>query len=281
MKYRFLLLLSFLIWSCDDPSLDDPNSGVDEVIEPVPDARLLSSIQVALNSPANITRDINFEYNATDLLSSITETGTINQLSQADYGNGNQLQALSTTENGVPVIDVSVSYGNDTSGQSTSIVVLDYTDDTGALFEKTLFVDSQNRFNRVLTTQRDLAGVTSQVEDLRLQYSQNFNVIRINQLDANGIITGFSEFTYNFNNNPFTDMNDVIRLFMFDEFVPYSRFLPSTRLDFDLSTGATVLERSITYEYMLDDTGYPISRELMITEGSMTSSSFEFFNYRP
>ncbi|MGJ8683414.1 MAG: hypothetical protein ACSHWW_02240 [Nonlabens sp.] len=281
MKYSILLLLSFLIWSCDDPSLDDPNSGIDEVIEPVLDARLLSTIQVALDNPSNITRDITFDYNANNLLTTITETGNIDQITQASYGNGNQLQVLSISENMQPDTDVAVSYGNDTNVTATSIVVLNYTDDAGIPFEKTLYIDNQNRFDKVITTQTDLSGVTTQVENLELEYTQNFNVLRINKFDATGLIIGYSDFTYNFNNNPFTDMNDIIRLFMFDEFVPYSRYLPATRLDYDISGGSTVLERSIDYSYVLDAEGYPMSRELITTEGLITSLSFEFFNYRP
>lgn len=282
MKYSILLLLSLLVLGCDDPSLDDPNSGIEEVVEPVVNDRQLSSIQVAFNTSNNITRDIDFEYNGDDLLSSITETGTIDQVTIASYGNGNQLQVLSTSENMQPAIDVTISYGNDDTTQANFIITLNYTNLAGILIEKVFHIDIQNRFDRIVTTQTDTSGIVTQIEDLRFQYSQNFNVIRIEEFDSSGLfITGFSDFTYNFNNNPFVNMNDIIRLFMFDDFVSYSRFLPATRMDYDLSTGTSVLERSVDYQYTFDDDGYPISRDLMVTEGAMTSTYFEFFNYRP
>ncbi|PQJ31874.1 hypothetical protein BST92_08010 [Nonlabens arenilitoris] len=281
MKYSILFLLSFFIFSCDDPSLEDPNSGIDEVIEPVQDLRQLSSIQVAFNTPTNITRDINFIYNELDLLSSIMETGNLNQSTTANYSNGNKLENLIIEEGVMPAVNVDVVYGNDDSVQAISTVELSFIDMAGVTHHKTLYIDAQNRFNRVVTTETDLTGVTTQVEELRLEYSQNFNVLRIEEIANDGFtITGYSDFTYNFNNNPFTDMNDIIRLFMFDEFVPYSRYLPATRLDYDLSTGTAILERSIDYQYVLDTEGYPVSRELSVTEGMMTSLYFEFFNYR-
>lgn len=282
MKYSILLLISLFVLSCDDPSLDGPEQQ-DEVVEPVADLRELSSIQVAVNNATNITRDINFNYNNKELLSEIVETGSTNQSIQASYNNGNQLQLLSISDNMQPAMNAVVTHGNSDTNAALAFIRLTYSvSTTGFVTEKTLFIDIQNRFNRVLTTQIDALGNSIIIEDLRLQYSQNFNVLRINSFDSTGLfITAYSEFTYNFNNNPFADMNDVIRLFVFEEFVPYSRFLPATRLDYDLSTGSAILERSINYMYVLDIDGYPISRELMINEGGMLTSNFEFFNYRP
>ncbi|WP_438962452.1 hypothetical protein [Nonlabens sp.] len=281
MKFPILFLLSLLLFSCDDPSLEDQNSDTNEVIEPVIELRQLSSIQVATDLTTNITRSINFEYNNKELLSAITETGSLNINTIASYNNGNKLESLIINDNLMAPVSIVVTYGNDSSIQSVATVELSYIDTTGNTITKALFTDIQNRFNRVLTTQTDLAGVVSQTEDLRLQYSQNFNVLRIDKLNTNGIIQGYSEFTYNFNKNPFTDMNDIIRLFMFDEFVPYSRFLPATRIDYDLSSGSAQLERSVDYNYELDAEGFPMSRELIVTQGMMTSTYFEFFNYRP
>ncbi|GAK92957.1 hypothetical protein JCM19298_3445 [Nonlabens ulvanivorans] len=282
MKYGILFIFIFFIFSCDDPSLEDPNSDIDEVLEPVNDLRQLSSIQVAFNSATNVTRDINFIYNNLDLLSTIIESGSVDQTTLASYSNGNKLEQLDINDNVFPALNISVAYDNDDSIQAVAIVEISYTDIAGIFYNKTLYVDAQNRFNRVVTTETSLGGVTTQVEELRLQYSQNFNVLRIEEIANDGFtVIGYSDFTYNFNNNPFTDMNDIIRLFMFDEFIPYSRYLPATRLDYDLSTGIAMLERSIDYQYTLDNNGYPVSRELQVTEGMMTSSYFEFFNYRP
>ncbi|MBF4986430.1 hypothetical protein FNJ87_19675, partial [Nonlabens mediterrranea] len=105
MKYSILFILSFFIFSCDDPSLEDPNSGIDEVIEPIQNLRQLSSIQVAFNTPTNITRDINFTYNELDLLSSIMETGNLNQSTTANYSNGNKLENLIIEEAVVPAVN--------------------------------------------------------------------------------------------------------------------------------------------------------------------------------
>jgi len=282
MKYSILLLLSlFFFVNCDDPSLEDQNSNSDEIVEPVLDLRQLSSIQVALNDPSNIVRDIDLEYNNDQLLNSITETGSFNQITMANYANNNQLEMLVIDESMQPVNEVTLTYGNDDTVQGVPIVTLSYTQASGIRVDKTLFIDSQNRFNRSLTVETDLTGTTTQVEDFRFQYSQNFNVLRIDEHNSLGALVGYSEFTYNFNNNPFIDMNEIIRLFMFDEFVPYSRFLPATRVDINISTGAAIIERTIDYIYELNNDGFPISRELVIVEGISSFSTFEFFNYRP
>jgi hypothetical protein len=115
---------------------------------------------------------------------------------------------------------------------------------------------------------------------LRYRYTANFNVNRIDSIDSNGFnIISYSEFTYEFNNNPFRDMNDVLRLLVFPEFVPYTRYLPRSRNDYTATANGFDLERSFTYTYTLQDDEFPSLRDITKTEGGTTTTSFEFFNY--
>jgi hypothetical protein len=74
-------------------------------------------------------------------------------------------------------------------------------------------------------------------------------------------------------------MNDVVRLIVFPEFIPYTRYLPSSRMDYTPQAGSFVIDRSFAYSYILQDDGFPRSREIIKTESGVTTSFFEFFNY--
>ncbi len=281
MKRLYSLLLVLFIISCDDPSLDN-NMDDDMVIEPVFEITQLASITVAENTPTNVIRSIDFNYNANDLLEQTTDASSTTQFCNFEYSNANRLEQIEQTINALSPTIINISTGVDSSTNSgREFIRLQYTNDLGALIEYQLFTDQQNRIDQVIINSTDSSGITNEISNRVFIYSQNFNVNRINNISTTGITTSFTEFTYNFNNNPFKDMNDVIRLFLFDEFNPYSRNLPATREDYTVSNSGVTLDRSIDYTYTLDQDGFPTQRELLITANGNSTTFFEFFNYRP
>lgn len=275
MKCFFsFLILAVAFISCDDPSLDD-NSGMNqEVVEPVLDVVGLSDIQIAATTPTNITDNIEITYDQNQLITNISFNGSQDLSYSFNYAANNRLGSAVKTESNVTT-NYNFNYIDDT-------VVIEATEPNGNIIEKQLFTDTQNRINRVVTRLTDVAGTTTQVEDLRYQYTANFNVSRINSISENGFtIIAYSEFTYEFNNNPFRDMNDVLRILIFPDFVPYTRYLPSSRMDYTSDTTGVTLDRSFDYVYTLQEDQFPSSREITTTESGTTEISFEFFNYIP
>jgi hypothetical protein len=272
MKYiPFLCFLSILFISCDDPSLDQQNNETDGVVIPMPDITRLSSIQIAQDVMTNITEDISMVYNDEELISQIFFTGATNVVYDFEYSANNRLVTATKVAGNTTLYNF--NYTDDS-------VFLDYIDSNGELVQKQLYTDTQNRIDRVVTKITNGAGITMQTEDLRYQYTANFNVDRINRIDPNGFtVLGYSEFTYEFNNNPFRDMNDVLRLIIFPEFVPYTRYLPKSRMDYTAASGSFVLDRSFTYSYTLQEDQFPSSREITKTESGISTTIFEFFNY--
>jgi hypothetical protein len=269
--FRFLLVFTMLFISCDDPSLNQQGDDGDGIVEPVQELTNLSTIQVAQDVTTNVIEDIVITYNQDELVSQVSFNGVLSAVYTFDYASNNRLETA--IKNSVTTTTYNFSYTADS-------VFLEYTDLNGDPVEKQFFTDTQNRINRVVTRVTDAAGNFTQTEDLRYQYTANFNVNRINRIDANGFtVNGYSEFTYEFNNNPFKDMNDVLRLIVFPEFIPYTRYLPSSRIDYTAQAGSFVIDRSFVYSYVLQDDEFPRSREIIKTESGATTSSFEFFNY--
>gem|GEM_PF-1227840 len=276
MRTVHWLFLFALIISCDDPSLDN-NMDDNDPIEPVFETTQLASITVAENTATNIIRTIDFNYDANDLLEQVIDNTIGTQISTFDYSNANRLEIIEQSFDATAPRLITITTGTDVQ----DFISLQSTDTTGEFIEQRLFTDQQNRIDQITDLNTDLSGVTTQQSDRSFNYSQNFNVTRINILNDTGLTIGFSEFTYNFNNNPFKDMNDVIRTFLFDEFNPYSRNLPATREDYTVSNSGVTLVKSITYNYTLNADGFPIQRELQVTENGTATTYFEVFNYRP
>jgi hypothetical protein len=243
-----------------------------EVVEPVLDVVGLSDIQIAATTPTNITDNIFITYDQNQLITNISFNGNQDLNYSFDYAANNRLETAVRTESNVTTT-YDFSYVDDT-------VIIEFTELNGNVIERQLYTDTQNRINRVVTRLTDVAGTTTQVEDLRYQYTANFNVSRINSISENGFtIIAYSEFTYEFNNNPFRDMNDVLRILIFPDFVPYTRYLPSSRMDYTSDTNGVTLDRSFDYVYTLQEDQFPSSREITTTESGITEISFEFFNY--
>lgn len=275
MKCFFsFLILAVAFISCDDPSLDS-NSGMNqEVVEPVLDVVGLSDIQIAATTPSNVTDNIMISYDQNKLITNITFNGNQDLNYSFDYAANNRLETAVKTESNITTT-YNFSYVDDT-------VIIESIEPSGDLRERQLYTDTQNRINRVVTRLTTTTGTTSQVEDLRYQYTANFNVNRINKISENGFtIIGYSEFTYEFNNNPFRDMNDVLRILIFPDFVPYTRYLPSSRMDYTSDTNGVTLDRTFNYEYTLQEDQFPSSREITTTTSGASEISFEFFNYIP
>jgi hypothetical protein len=268
---QFLLVFTMLFISCNDPSIDQQGDGGDGIVEPVLELTKLSTIEIAQDVMTNVVEDIEILYNQDDLVSQVSFNGIVSAVYTFEYAANNRLETA--IKNSGTTTIYNFSYTADS-------VFLEYTDLNGDLVDKQFFTDTQNRINRVVTGRTDTAGNSTQTEDLRYQYTANFNVNRINRIDANGFtVNGYSEFTYEFNNNPFTDMNDVVRLIVFPEFIPYTRYLPSSRMDYTAQAGSFVIDRFFAYSYILQDDEFPRSREIIKTESGVTTSFFEFFNY--
>jgi hypothetical protein len=270
-RFQFLWVITFFFISCDDPSLNQQDGDGDAFVEPMPELKLLSTIEIAQNVMTNITEEINIQYNQQELVSQASFNGVSNIVYTFQYAENNRLETAVKTDGSMTTYNF--TYLNDS-------VFIEYVDTNGDIVEKQLFTDTQNRINRVVTTITTSTGSSIQTEDLRYRYTANFNVNRIDNIDSNGFsIISYSEFTYEFNNNPFRDMNDVLRLLVFPEFVPYTRYLPRSRNDYTATANGFDLERSFTYTYTLQDDEFPSLRDITKTEGGTTTTSFEFFNY--
>jgi hypothetical protein len=264
----------FLWHACDDPSLDDDNT-INTIEEPVDDLVRLSTIIVAQNTVDNIVHQVDINYDDETRVDAIDFVSMANSITfNATYSNANRLMELEEMQS---------------SGMTTHTIEYDNNQITvnsqlpdGSKQITLLSIDSQNRIDRALTFAIDQNGNRDQIQDKRLRYTQNFNVSRIDNYADNGFtITSYSVFSYNFNNNPFSDMNDVLRFIIFSDYIPYTRYLPASREDFELVANNYVQQRSITYAYELMDNNFPSSREVSTTANGATTVAFETFNYLP
>lgn len=269
--FKLLVVGILLLSSCDDPSLNQQDDDIDAV-EPVDNLIQLGSIEIAQDVATNITERFDLIYNQEGLVDQIIENSSTNIVYDFDYTGNNRLETI--TKTGGFTTQYNFSYPADA-------VFINYTNENGNLVEKQLFTDIQNRISRVVTTTTATSGVLLEREDMRYQYTANFNVSRINSVADDGFtILSYSEFAYEFNNNPFRDMNDVLRLIVFAEFIPYTRYLPSSRVDYTSVLGNFVTDRTFLYNYTLQNNQFPSSRQVTKDEGGSITTSFEFFNYR-
>lgn len=279
LRYIYLLIICCLLYHCDDPSLDSQSDNQDQIIEPIDDLKQLASIQVASDTPNNITRNITFDYDNNNLIRTISDSSAVIQTIQATYTNNERLNNLQVNINTTTLQDTDVSYGYDTLNAAATINLI-YTDQSNMIINTQLVTDSQNRFNKQLTTQTDISGATIVLDNQQMLYSSNSNILRINKINPAGVLQEYVTYTYDYNINPFTDMNDVFRIYLFNTFSPYSRYMPSSMSVYNLTSGTPVLIQSVNYDYTLDTDGYPSSRTVTNVDASGSSQYYEYFNYR-
>jgi len=273
-KWISLLLgamLIIVVASCDDDTQDV--SEVVGVDEPIDDLVRLENITIS-NTPAGAaTNTVDITYDTDQLIADITFTGDGNKTFQFSYAVNNRLTQIEQT--------IASQTTSSTLAYENNTITVRIINPDGSQQEKELRIDSQNRIDRSITYNLDNAGNRTETERLQYQYTDNFNVIRIDDLASNGnSVLGYTEFTYFFNNNPFRDMNDVIRFLVFEDFIPYTRYLPSTQIDFERVGGTFVQTTSISYNYTLQDDQFPSSREVDTTTAAGTQTTFESFNYQ-
>lgn len=262
---RFLLTCLLIIGSCDDPSLDQPATPVDQ-LEPVENAILLSEIIISDPISEDIITQIDLIYDTENLVSNIEFAGATSVSYAFEYGRNNQLTNYTKTESGVSTV-YEVDYVEDTIEITNDIATSNQT--------KTFFIDSQNRIFRCLETLD-----TTTLRDVRYQYTANFNVERFNNLNSSNAITEYSLLTYTFNNNPFTDMNDLIKFIVFEDFIPYTRYLPTTQEMYTVTASGDILENSFTYGYNLRVDNFPTSRSVSRENSSgLVENTVETFIY--
>ena len=265
----FLLVIIGSIVACDDDSNLD--NEIVEILEPVDDLERLEQIIIE-DENAVITQTIDISYDVNLLLTEINFSGNSNAIYTMGYAANNRLTAIEKQENG-QMTNSTLTYLNNTITVRTT-----FPDDR--VEEKELGIDFQNRINSVVIYNVD-NGSRAAVDQLEYIYTQNFNVPRINNLSADGrTVESTTDFTYFFNNNPFKDMNDVIRFLIFPEFVPYTRYLPSTQSDQERVNGPISETKSVQYEYILQEDNFPSSRTVETTTAVGSQITVESFIYR-
>lgn len=270
MKFKYIFAFLFILFSCDDPSLRQQGDDGNTNPVAVEDLMQLATIQQAQNTVANITNDITFSYNNNNLITAVTYSSMPDLAYSLTYNANNSLSQVIKTENGSTTTH-DVTYVNDE-------VLVTITQAGMNTISKRLFTDQQNRINRILVNEIDMAGTSATLEDIRYIFDANFNVTRVNYLNpATSTIFKFSTFTYGVNQNPFLDMNDIVQLIIFEDFIPYTSTMPSTQEDFLNNT----LQCSYTHTYTLQEDNFPVNRETVKVAGGTTTTAFDFFNYRP
>ncbi|MGB3592206.1 MAG: hypothetical protein WBA16_11025 [Nonlabens sp.] len=260
-KFLTLLIAVATLLSCDDPSLDriDPV----EIIEPTIYLSQLASITTQDDMGIIIQRIV-FVYDNNDRIYRIEYTGNLTQTYDLNYGRNNKL------------VDYTIS-GSSTSQQfgleylDESITVSETSPATSISY--TLDIDVQNRINRIRSY--DLGTLLS---DKRFTYNENSNVTRKNIVDNSGILSGFEEISYGFLDNPFKDMNDVVRTIFFEEFVSNSRFAPLELTVVDRTAGVDTVLSTTVFEYSGTDS--MINRNIETTTAGGTENRLQIFTFR-
>lgn len=259
----FLCFLSIFI-SCDDPTTD-LRTDAELPTEPIDDAVELSQIIITDPDSGDVITDIAINYDADRVISTVVFSGNQDITYDFEYANNNRLIGFSKNENGTS-IDYELEYESD----DIRLIQEENGITTTRLFE----VDAQNRIFRTQSfTNENLSGSKD------YDYTANFNVERVNERDEFANITSYQDLTYFFNNNPFRDMNDVLRFIVFEDFIPYTRFLPASIDNFELINGFLQLESNTLYEYTLNEDDFPMSRTVARAANATTVETLETFIY--
>ncbi|SCY40570.1 hypothetical protein SAMN05192588_2707 [Nonlabens sp. Hel1_33_55] len=270
-SYFLLALLCLGLTSCDDGT--DMDNDLVEILEPIDDLVRLHQIRIE-DSNQTIIQDINIEYGTDSLITQIRFSGMQDAVFTMEYAINDRLVAFEKLENGQTTSN-SLEYSNNTILVRTTLPDM-------TVEERELVIDFQNRINLVRSYQLNNDGSRSIVDQTQYVYTQNFNVERVNNLSASGNrVESSIELTYFFNNNPFRDMNDVIRFLIFNDFVPYTRYLPSTLEERINSNGPPIDSRFVSFEYTLQEDDFPSSRMVETTTPTGLETTTETFIYQP
>ncbi|ARN78117.1 hypothetical protein BST97_08955 [Nonlabens spongiae] len=252
-----------ILIGCEDSLIEQGEP--EEILESIDDAVRLSQIIITDPDTDDVLTDIAINYDQDSLISTILFTGLQNITYEFNYASNDRLTDITRTENGATVA-YSLSYDGDE---------VQLLDSTGSVERTKLFsVDSQNRIFRTQTFENDALQQT-----INYNYTSNFNVQRINELSAGNAIERYQELTYFFNNNPFRDMNDVLRFIVFEDFIPYTRYLPSTINSFESMGGTFTMSSSVQFVYSLSDDNFPGSRIVTRSQGGVDEVTVETFIY--
>ncbi len=263
MRYLVSLFCVLILFGCEDSLIDQGEP--EEILEPIDDAVRLSQIIITDPDTDDVLTDIAINYNQDSLISTIQFTGLQNIAYEFDYASNDRLIDVTRIESGA-IVAYSLSYDGDE---------IELLDTSGSVERAKIYrVDSQNRIFRTQTFEDDALQQTK-----NYNYTSNFNVERINQLSPGNAIERYQELTYFFNNNPFRDMNDVLRFIVFEDFIPYTRYLPSTIDSFEFTAGAFTVSSSVEFEYSLNSDNFPASRTVTRSQGGVDEVTVETFIY--
>lgn len=265
MKLFYLILTcAFFFTACDDPSLDRPAPDPD-LVEPIDDSILLSQIQISDPVTEDVLTDISLSYDDKNRAETITFAGNTNLIYSFEYAANNRLISFTRMENGA-TIEYQLEYFENT-------IEINYSEGSND-FRRIFSIDRQNRISQSIIEVNDVIQ-----KDVFYQYTANFNVERINNRNALRNITSYSLLTYEFNNNPFRDMNDIITFIAFEDFVSYTRYLPTNQENYVNNASGTTLESTKTYVYELLPNNFPNSRTVSTDTGGTILSTLESFSY--
>lgn len=271
-QHIWFLILLVVLGSC----ADDDTTAEEELIdlpEPQKTYILPQSLERRDNSGQLIFQQA-FSYASDIFLSSVSSTQGDRADFSVTYRPNFQLEVfdnLGSVETG----SFEVSYSTDRidllqSGFGTDLLI-------------SYFLDADGRINRVLKTQTDIgSGSTATLLDRQYSYSADFNVVEIVDFSVTGqrVPIARSVLTYDFVENPFRDTDDVLRLYFYEDYLPNSRYMPTSRVDFTVVNGANVQQRVVNYSYVVGDNGFPLEREVTIDDGSTFPEVYtDFFQY--
>ncbi|MGB5980913.1 MAG: hypothetical protein WBG46_02100 [Nonlabens sp.] len=264
--YRYLILFGcfFLLASCEEAS-PDPRTDAEQPVEPIDNLVRLSQIIVTDPISNDTITEIQINYDMDDLITSITFAGSSDITYDFEYARNNRLTRFSKAENGT-TSNYDLEYGDDEINLTTS--------QASSMETRVFEIDNQNRIFYTRSLSNDLLTGAKEYD-----YTANFNVDRISERDAFLNTIGYQDLTYFFNNNPFRDMNDVLRFIVFEEFIPYTRYLPDTLNEFGSTSGSLQLESSTIYDYELNEADFPMSRTVISDVNGFVTETLETFIY--
>lgn len=270
MKKFGFLIIAALLFACDDPSLNQGTDDDSGILEPIDNLERVASIQIT-NASQTLINDISISYNPLKLIESVTFTNPL-RTTTLDYNTNNSLRSININNNSVTQ-NHTVQYINDQILLTRS--TNGTTDQT-----KRIFTDQQNRTNRIEITNLDATGSVVSAFAHQFIYNANSNLTRFNviNLQTNQTIA-YKTFTYSsITRNAFTNMNDIVRLVLFEDFLPVSRNMQVSQLDYDT---ATVLSRSINTVYANSMVNYPLTAAVTTTQNGTNTSTVVTYNYLP